>query len=178
VNGRRRAIAIGGAVALLLGAVGWGAGGLERIYAAVFGPPDLGPVNFATLTRRRTPNDALACPEGFCGAAAVDLPSPAFPVPPERLRVIVADVAAAEPGVEQVGRDGLDDRYVVRTRLMRFPDTVNVRIIDLTGGRSTLALYSRSQIGASDLGANKARIRRWLQRIEELASRPPAVSGD
>ena len=46
---------------------------------------------------------------------------------------------------------------------MRYPDTVDVLVLPAEGGRSTVAIYSRSQIGRSDLGANLARIRRWLE---------------
>src|SRR4028118_988701 len=52
---------------------------LEGGWALVFGPPDLGPVDFATLTRRRTPNDALVAPEGLCRHAEADRIPPAFP---------------------------------------------------------------------------------------------------
>jgi uncharacterized protein (DUF1499 family) len=172
-------MAIGIVLALAAAAVvlTWKAGGFERAYAAVFGPPDLGPVDFARIERRRTPNDALACPEGLCGAAAADVPAPVYSVPPERLRAIVAEVASEEPGTEAVvSDDGLQDRYVVRTRLMRFPDTVNVWIVDRGEGRSTLALYSRSQIGVSDFGVNRARVESWLRRIGQIAATAPPVS--
>ena len=39
------------------------------------------------------------------------------------------------------------------------------------GGRSTVALYSRSQIGRSDMGTNLARIRRWLDDPRLVAAR-------
>jgi uncharacterized protein (DUF1499 family) len=54
--------------------------------------------------------------------------------------------------------------------MMRFPDTIDVLIIGCGEGRSTLALYSRSQIGRSDLGINRARLERWLRRIGEKAA--------
>src|SRR5271166_298012 len=52
--------------------------GPERIWA-LFGPPDLGPVNFETLKRRTSPNDSLACPQNICIAKS-DLASPIFAV--------------------------------------------------------------------------------------------------
>ncbi|MDF2974968.1 MAG: hypothetical protein K0R61_5418, partial [Microvirga sp.] len=59
---RKKAVAIG------LVSVGLGYGlwrgwetGLERTWQGLFGSPDLGPVEFATLRRRTTPNDALIC---------------------------------------------------------------------------------------------------------------------
>jgi uncharacterized protein (DUF1499 family) len=54
---------------------------------------------------------------------------------------------------------------------MRFPDTVDALVVGRGEGRSTVALYSRSQVGYSDLGVNRARIARWLERIGESVSR-------
>jgi len=78
--------------------------------------------------------------------------------------------------VTQVASDesGFNARYVQRTKIMRFPDTVNVRFIDLGDGRSTIALYSRSQLGESDFGVNRARIERWLGKLQKEA--PPVRS--
>ncbi len=156
-------------------------GGIDDAYAVLFGPADLGPVDFAALTRRSAPNDALACPVGLCPKAEADLVPPVFDVPGERLRAIVAEVAAAEPNTEPaLAAEGEEqDRYVARSRLMRFPDTVDVRIVREGEGRSTLALYSRSQIGYSDLGVNRARIERWLEAIRARAaeSPPPTTEG-
>jgi uncharacterized protein (DUF1499 family) len=54
----------------------------------------------------------------------------------------------------------LIDRYVERSALLGFPDTIVVRYIEQSQGRSTLAMYSRSQLGRGDLGVNKARLER------------------
>jgi uncharacterized protein (DUF1499 family) len=146
--------------------------GPERIWA-LFGPADLGPVNFETLKRRSSPNDSLACPPGICTAKS-DVAPPVFAVSAPELKKAFAKAIATEPLVEQVALDegGLTVRYVQRTKIMRFPDTVVVRFIDLGDGRSTIALYSRSQLGEGDFGVNRARIERWLEKLEKEA---PAV---
>ena len=144
--------------------------GPERIWA-LFGPADLGPVNFETLKRRTSPNDLLACPQNICIAKS-DLASPIFAVSAPELQKAFAKVIASEPSVEQVASDdsGFTRRYVQRTKIMRFPDTIVVRFIDLGDGRSTIALYSRSQLGESDFGVNHARIERWLEQTVERSS--------
>ncbi len=146
--------------------------GPERVWS-LFGPADLGPVNFETLKRRASPNDALACPQGVCIAKS-DVTPPVFAVGAPDLQKAFAKVIASEPRVELVASDagGLTQRYVQRTSIMRFPDTVVVRFIDLGDGRSTIALYSRSQLGEGDFGVNRARIERW---IEKLSKEAPAV---
>lgn len=146
--------------------------GPDRIWA-LFGPADLGPVNFETLKRRTSPNDSLACPQNICSAKS-DVTPPIFAVSAPELEEAFAKVIASERNVEQVSANdsGFAQRYVQRTKIMRFPDTVVVRFIDLGDGRSTIALYSRSQLGESDFGVNRARIERWLEKLSKEA---PAV---
>jgi uncharacterized protein (DUF1499 family) len=172
---RKKAVAIG------LVSVGLGYGlwrgwetGFERTWHGLFGSPDLGPVEFATLRRRATPNDALICPRDICPQAQIDAEPPVFPVPGARLRSLVSEVALAEPGTSLLDRGPQQDRYLVRTRFMRFPDTVIVQVFDRGQDSSTVALYSRSQIGSSDFGVNRRRIERWVARIGTLAARQPS----
>ncbi len=139
--------------------------GAERFWR-VFGEPDLGPVSFERLERRSTPNDALACPPDFCAARA-EITPPLYPVTARALRLAFAKAIASEPRVSVVEADEatLTDRYIQRSARLGFPDTIVVRFLDRADGRSTLALYSRSQLGKSDLGANGARIERWLAKL-------------
>jgi uncharacterized protein (DUF1499 family) len=169
---RKKAVAIG------LVSVGLGYGlwrgwetGLDRAWQGVFGSPDLGPVEFSTLRRRATPNDALICPRDVCPQAQADAEPPVFPVPGARLRSLVSEVALAEPGTSLIEKGQQQDRFLVRTRFMRFPDTVIMQVFDQGEDASTLALYSRSQIGSSDFGVNRRRIERWVARIGMLAAR-------
>ncbi len=146
--------------------------GPERFWALA-GPADLGPVTFETLKRRATPNDALACPPDTCLAKS-DIVPPVFAVSADDLRAAFVEAIASEPNIEQVASDGAEQtyRYIQRTKIMRFPDTIVVRFFDLGEGRSTLALYGRSQLGEGDLGVNRSRLRRWLEKLAKVA---PAV---
>jgi uncharacterized protein (DUF1499 family) len=169
---RKKAVAIG----LLSVGLGYGLWrgwetGLERTWQSLFGSPDLGPVDFATLKRRATPNDALICPREVCPQARPDSESPVFPFSGARLRSLVTEAALSEPGTTLVEKGPEQDRYLVRTRLMRFPDTVVVQVFDRGQEGSTLALYSRSQIGRSDFGVNRRRIERWIALAGALAAR-------
>lgn len=155
-------IAVAAAVAFIVA-------GPERVWALA-GPSDLGPVAFDTLQRRTSPNDSLACPPGLCSAKS-DIAPQVFAVSAEALRGAFAKAIASEPRIEQVAADkgALAERYIQRTRLMGFPDTIIVRFVDLGDGRSTIALYSRSQLGESDFGVNRARIERWLDKLTKEA---------
>ena len=178
VKGTKRAtlavtfvLAVGAAFAALV-ARGPEPGGIEDAYAWVFGKPDLGPVDFSKLRRRVTPNDALACRPEICRDAPADFVPPVFPVDGERLRAIVAAVATSEPRTDLIfsARWDTQDRYLARSRVMRFPDTIDALVVGQREGHSTVALYSRSQIGLSDFGVNRSRISRWLDRIGEAAA--------
>jgi len=147
--------------------------GPERVWS-LFGPPDLGPVSFATLQRRSTPNDALACPADVC-RVKVDIVPPIFAVGAADLARAFDKAIASEPRLTLVAtsEQGASRRYIQRSRLLGFPDTIVVRFFEQHGGHSTLALYSRSQLGKGDLGVNRARIERWLKAIRQNAPVAP-----
>ena len=134
----------------------------------LFGEPDLGPVSFEQLERRATPNDSLACPPDFC-KARVDVTTRLYPVTAHELRLVFAKVIASEPRVSlaEANDAALTDRYIQRSVHLGFPDTIVVRFLDRTDGRSTIALYSRSQVGKGDFGVNRTRIERWLGKLAE-----------
>ncbi len=139
---------------------------LAVVYETIFGSPDLGPVDFETFTRASSPNTALACPPGFCRNAPADFDPGVFQGSDEDLRKRFTEFVLAQPRVVPVYRHAqpglaMQDRYVQRSATMSFPDTINVRFIALSDTTSTLAIYSRSQLGHSDMGVNLARIRLW-----------------
>jgi uncharacterized protein (DUF1499 family) len=131
---------------------------------------DIGPVDWATLARHKTPNDALVCPPGHCPNAAPDFESAVYPVAPDELLARLKRVALAEPDTRALPADGAHAaRFLQHTRLMRFPDTIDAQVLPLPEGQSTLALYSRSLVGRKDFGVNRARLRRWLAALQVLA---------
>ena len=165
------AIPLAVAAGAALAAAAFFIAGPERVWER-FGPADLGAVDFASLQRRDTPNDALACRADFCAAQA-DMPSPVFAVPGTQLFRIVEAAVAEEPRLVRVHGDPArgELRYVQRSRVMRYPDTINLKVAALPEGGSTVLIYSRSQLGRGDLGVNRARIERWIGLIEAAAQK-------
>lgn len=159
-------------LAALLAAAAFVVIGPERVWS-LFGPADLGEVDFATLSRRATPNDALACLPALCAAQA-DVAAPEFQRPFADVFRAVQDAVVHEPGLEQVGADAAAGtlRFVQRSRLMGFPDTINVSVVPVEGGGSAVLIYSRSQLGQSDMGVNLARVKRWIGLIEARLGTP------
>jgi len=144
----------------------------ERPLTALFAVGDVKSVDFAELKLTDTPNQFLMCPPGFC-AADPHVDSPVFDVSLEQLRQRWREVVAAQPRVELLAEDeeGQQFDYVQRSARFRFPDIITVRFISIathhTDTQSTLAIFSRSVYGKSDLGVNRKRIDAWLRALHE-----------
>ena len=163
---------------LLAAAAGaFAAYGPDRFWSDTLGSLDTGPFDFDLPNRTGKMNDALACPPGDC--AGTSLSTPAFPVPPETLLATVRALLEAQPGTEIVADDpeAMTLRAVVRTPLLRFPDTVSIRVRRSPDGVSGLWLYSRSRIGYSDLGTNAARLEALIAALTERLPNRPSISG-
>src|SRR5882757_8584862 len=129
---------------------------------------DIGAVNWSTLTRHETPNDALVCPASHCPNAKPDAEPKTYPIAPAELLARLKRIALAEPDTTELycGADcDRTARILQHTRLMRFPDTIDIVVLPLADNKSTLAIYSRSLVGRSDFGVNRARIARWLEGL-------------
>ena len=123
-------------------------------------------IGFATLTRRESPNDSLACLPETCPQARADISPPLFTVSATRLAEKLRTALRNEPRVTELAPvNDLHLRFVQRSALMLYPDLVDVLIVPRSSGAATLAIYSRSAVGRSDLGVNRARIERWLSYI-------------
>jgi uncharacterized protein (DUF1499 family) len=166
------------AAGLLLAALAIGCLLLERRpgYGAYYGLAkltgaklDIGPVDFAALSRRASRNDALACPPGCCPSAKPDWEAKAYDMSPAELLERVTKAALAEPNTGRLSGADRDrtGRFVQHSRVMRFPDTIDVEVFPMGENKSTLAIYSRSLLGRRDFGVNRARVARWLAALDK-----------
>ncbi len=131
-------------------------------------PGLVAPVDWPSLRRPSSPNTYLMAPPGFTSAAA-DATAPSFNMPIETLMQRWDAMIARQPRVAKKAKtdDGLQIDYVQRTLFMRFPDWITVRFIPAGRDRATLAIYSRSVYGYSDLGVNKARVQSWVAGLQD-----------
>jgi len=123
-------------------------------------------MDFKTFKLTRKPNQFLIALEGHCQNATPHAAPKTYSVDAQKLEDTFADVALAEPRVTRKQADDGQREFVQRSALMRFPDTITFEAIDLGGGKSTLAIYSRSKVGHSDLGVNRKRIESWLKKLD------------
>jgi uncharacterized protein (DUF1499 family) len=121
-----------------------------------------------TLERSGRPNDWLICPPDACRAEA-DAGAPSFAIPPERLLAAWREVLADQSRATLIAAD--EQRRLLmaqdRTPLLRFVDTITVRVLPTADGGSTFAAYSRSEIGYGDLGTNRKRLQAWVAALEQ-----------
>jgi uncharacterized protein (DUF1499 family) len=153
---------------IMVGAIGIGVLGRERMLELVLGPVTYTPIEFEMLQRSASPNQYLVCPPDRCPAKP-DATSAVYDVPRAVLRKAWLQLMAAQPRVVQIGisADASQYDFIQRSQWIRFPDVITVKFIDLATNRSTLAIYSRSHYGYSDLGVNRERIESWLQDLDQ-----------
>ena len=122
--------------------------------------------DFAHLQFAHRENVYLMCPTGVCNQPA-DAISPVFSLDIDGLRNALLQVLSTEPRLELVNRDEARHRlvFIQRSLLLRFPDIITVELLPLEGGRSTLAILSRSRYGRKDFGVNAERIKRWTEKL-------------
>jgi uncharacterized protein (DUF1499 family) len=134
----------------------------DALFHMLFGPPDQGAVDMANPKRTGASNDALAAPAGYLKTGIADIvtepvsgtAAEIFKRIDESLVVQGWHIAIVQEAAEA---DGPMRRYIVRTKWLRFPDTLTIKLI--TGPEKTgIAMYSRSQIGSYDWGVNRSRI--------------------
>lgn len=127
---------------------------------------DTARIDFATLARVASPNDALACPIGFC-AAKTDFVTDVVAMEASELAAKAIALLPQEPRTELVAQssDGLSLVFVQRSFIFRFPDTVNITVVSAGDGQAHLAIYSRSNYGYGDFGVNRRRVEAWLKRL-------------
>ena len=129
---------------------------------------DIGPVDWSRLTRHETPNDTLVCPAGRCLNAIPDWEPKTYPMPASELLARLKKIALAEPDTNELSCEpncARTARFLQLTRLMRYPDTIDIEVFPAGDNQSTLAIYSRSLIGRGDMGVNRARVTRWLAAL-------------
>lgn len=142
--------------------------GMEKVWEITTGNPDLGSVDFETLKKTPTPNQYLMCSAGYC-AEKPDTVSSIYDIPASKLFTDILFLIEEGKELKLLASDEseLSLRFLSRTPILRFPDTTNIKIIEISDTQSTLAIYAQAKIGLSDLGANKARVDAMIEKLEE-----------
>lgn len=129
-------------------------------------------VDFKTLKRPSSPNTYLVAPEGLCEASKPDQRSKSMPVAPDHLfKMVLALVEQRKDwNLEESDEEKRTIAFVAVSPIMRYKDDVDVLIMADASAEgknsSKLAIYSRSRVGYSDMGANKKRVSQLLEGLK------------
>ncbi|HAE93127.1 MAG TPA: hypothetical protein DCG65_01110 [Hyphomonas atlantica] len=124
-------------------------------------------LNFKALERPKSPNTYLVAPAGFADQAKPDEAGPVFDCSPESLFGRVEALIGMRKDWRLESLDAQAGRiyFIAVSKLFRFKDDVNIAVLPAEG-KSTLAIYSASRIGHSDLGANRKRVHELLSSLQ------------
>ena len=127
-------------------------------------------INFKSLKRPPKPNTCLVAPENHCLAAEPDFEPPELAMTGRGLFSKLSELVAGERrfGNIETDAEALRLKLVATTGLMRFKDDIDIEVIPLDEGRATFAIYSRSRVGYSDLGANRKRVAKIIERVTAI----------
>lgn len=135
-------------------------------------------IAFKTLQRPSAPNTYLVAPEGLCEQSAPDKILRPFPAAPGSLFTALMSLIEDKAGwkVERSDAEQNTIWFVATSHLMRYKDDVDILILpdeaeSESGRGSRLAIYSRSRIGHSDLGANRRRVKHLLECLNKMQVR-------
>ena len=125
-------------------------------------------MRFETLTLKSSPNQYLVAPEGLCQKAQPHLISPVYEMSADALEDLLAAKLLELPRTKEAVRSAEDGQraFVQRSAFIGFPDTLIFQTYEVDGEHSSLAIYSRSHIGWSDMGVNKRRVSDLLASLK------------
>ena len=124
-------------------------------------------LNFKSLKRPPKPNTCLVAPDNHCLAAEPDFTPPELSMTGRGLFSKLNEIVASERSFGKIEADpeSLRLKFVATTGLLRFKDDVDIEVIPIDEARSTFAIYSRSRVGYSDLGTNRKRVEKLIERV-------------
>jgi len=121
------------------------------------------------LVRSVDPGNQYLVAPAALALATPSAESPRFAASPRELMGAIDRIALKRPRTKLAAGapSELWATYVERTKYMRFPDYISVVAVGLPDGESTIAIFSQSVYGSSDLGVNEARVEAWIRELEK-----------
>lgn len=131
---------------------------------------DINPFDFDSPKLPSRPNFALTCPKNICQTVKHEH-SPTFPATQESLKHRWIEAAKKIPNTTLISQNNntLFYRQVVHILSIPFPDFITIKFIPIDSNHSSVAIFSESKYGYSDLGKNTKRINNWLTILHKLS---------
>ena len=146
-----------------------GAFGIFYYVSNVEHDPAVWHVDPLTAEKPSTPNSYRVAPPNLT-EELVDRVAPVYLANPTLMAKAFDDFARSRPKTSRIAGSPEEGwmTYVQKSEKLNMPDYISVKFIDLTGGRSTVAVFSRSRFGHGDLGVNEARVTSWLSVLDSF----------
>jgi len=122
-------------------------------------------IDFQNFEAPKRSNAVLACPRGRCGASA-SIQTQIYDISKEKLFFESKVILQGLPRVSLLHSDESRLQIVVvqRSRLIGFPDTIWVQVVDVDE-KVGLIIFSRSNYGLWDAGVNIKRVKNILTSL-------------
>ncbi|NNU17382.1 DUF1499 domain-containing protein [Parvularcula sp. ZS-1/3] len=118
-------------------------------------------LDLKTVTKSGKPNQYLVAPEGYLVTETADATAPVFNQGTDDLFTALLAVLDETSGTENVRASKESGHIAYVAKVFIFKDDVDVSVLPHPEG-STLAIFSRSRVGYSDMGVNKKRVEQLL----------------
>jgi len=126
-------------------------------------------VDISSMETRISTNTDLVAPESFTSCSPPPrMTAKVFDCSPVELRNKFFTMVKSQPSTGYLSGDddNLTYAFVQTTPIMKYPDVISVQFLPSGQGQSSLAIFSASILGQSDLGKNKARVDDWLSKLD------------
>lgn len=135
--------------------------------AACTSTPEPSPtmLDIQSVQKSSKPNQYLVAPEGWLSSETPDATAPVFSQSPDVVFARLLDVIEKTGGTSEVSATKETGRIAYVAKVVIFKDDVDIAVLPHPEG-STLAVFSRSRVGYSDLGVNKKRVEQLLSDLQ------------
>tara|TARA_Y100001970_G_scaffold294373_1_gene452179 strand:- start:86438 stop:86839 length:402 start_codon:yes stop_codon:yes gene_type:complete len=126
-------------------------------------------IDFKHLNPPGTPNNFFAAPQSL-GNKQSNYDSPVFVTDNHSIIDALYKIATSEPRTKllKIDRDKGRMEFLQRSLIFRFPDYIDLEILEIEDNYCSVNIYSRSKYGSYDFGVNKKRVVRWMENLRNL----------
>ena len=146
-----------------------GAGGMFYHVSTVEHDPAVWHVDPLTEPQTVKPHSFRIAPPALT-EEIVDVPSPVYSANPTLMAKAFDDFVLRQTKTSRIAGSPEEGwmTYVQLSPSLNLPDYISVKFIDLNGGKSTIAIYSRSRFGYDDMGVNETRLLTWVGTLRSF----------
>lgn len=130
-------------------------------------------INFDNIPQSlpQSPNYAVATTESLSAFSSQSeiINTHIFPYPAKELAKQIKEIILIQPRTTLIYEDvqQYEFQFKQTTKWLKFPDWIDLKVIEIDPDTSSFIMISRSQYGHYDFGENKRRLKQWVKLIED-----------